>query len=296
MNIRISLILLPLLGIAPVLAQGVDPAAVITFESGTPARAADINANFQVLINAINENAARLANLETSSACSTRDFVAGSTYQVYAVPLSFSSDSLETEATSVVAEEYSFYDDGTFDSHGSSTNLVLGPMEGGGVGAKEHTDDYSEAGTWEVEGNELRLSYGDGGEGPRGTISNGGDMVFVLFNEPADEGIRAPARTIGLAVFVKLSRKPVIAQVVRVSEKTTETHFGLKIVLEDTGSGPPLEYGWSPDGIQSNAVWQRGDTLLVSRNLVENYQSWGTFWARRGCSEEFVSDPVDLVH
>lgn len=59
-------------------ADEVDTGSVTTFSAGEPAVAADVNANFDALIAAINDNAARIAALETPD-----NNVAGHTYTLF---------------------------------------------------------------------------------------------------------------------------------------------------------------------------------------------------------------------
>jgi len=62
-------------------ADEVDAANVTDFSNGSPADADEVNANFQALITAINDNASRLAALESSSASSDNS-VAGKTFKL----------------------------------------------------------------------------------------------------------------------------------------------------------------------------------------------------------------------
>lgn len=52
---------------SPLMADEVDESGVTAFEDGTPAVAAEVNANFQALIDAINDNATRITALESSA-------------------------------------------------------------------------------------------------------------------------------------------------------------------------------------------------------------------------------------
>jgi len=61
-------------------ADKVDSSSVTTFQDGTPAVAGEVNGNFQALIDAINDNAARLAALEAASSGSNS--VSGHTFEL----------------------------------------------------------------------------------------------------------------------------------------------------------------------------------------------------------------------
>ncbi|HEY5678630.1 MAG TPA: hypothetical protein VIS55_01040, partial [Pseudomonadales bacterium] len=61
---RTRIALLSIAGLMASFAQAgpVDPSAITTFEAGQPARAAEVNANFDALITAIDDNASQLAS------------------------------------------------------------------------------------------------------------------------------------------------------------------------------------------------------------------------------------------
>ena len=71
---------------SPTLADPVDETLVSTFQAGQPACAADVNQNFLALIAAVNDNAARVAELEAQLRQIQRPLdakVSGSTYTIY---------------------------------------------------------------------------------------------------------------------------------------------------------------------------------------------------------------------
>lgn len=71
---------------AMLLADPVDPNAITTFQAGQPACAEDVNQTIQALITAVNDNAARVAELEAALRNAHRplvDLVTGSTYKIY---------------------------------------------------------------------------------------------------------------------------------------------------------------------------------------------------------------------
>ncbi len=72
------------LGPGMAMAGTVDASNVTTFQSGTAAVAAEVNANFNTLIAAINDNASRLAALE-SAANSTTPILLNTTYCLFSV-------------------------------------------------------------------------------------------------------------------------------------------------------------------------------------------------------------------
>ena len=69
-------------------ADEVDSSAVTSFTDGTPAIADEVNANFQALIDAINDNAARIAALESSSS-SSGNSVSGATFSLNQIGMFF---------------------------------------------------------------------------------------------------------------------------------------------------------------------------------------------------------------
>lgn len=82
---RVALTLAGLVAFTAVHADSVNPADVNTFTANTPAVASEVNANFTALINAINDNASRIAALESAAPPSASPNVSGNTYQFKAL-------------------------------------------------------------------------------------------------------------------------------------------------------------------------------------------------------------------
>lgn len=64
----LALAIITMTGLGTATADPVDPANVTTFQSGTPALAGEVNSTMQALITAIDDNASRIAAMETTQA------------------------------------------------------------------------------------------------------------------------------------------------------------------------------------------------------------------------------------
>lgn len=106
-------------------ADEVNDSSVTTFEDGTPALADEVNANFQALIAAINDNAVRLAALEAGSQSSNS--VSGSTYQLNAIGIINRGDAANYSSTANLTSQYTvtFNSNGTFQLSGSENDAHL---------------------------------------------------------------------------------------------------------------------------------------------------------------------------
>lgn len=80
---QLALATLTITGFGYAAADPVNPANVTTFQSGTPALAGEVNSTLQELIAAIDDNAARIAAVETEQARLVPASVDGSTYCIY---------------------------------------------------------------------------------------------------------------------------------------------------------------------------------------------------------------------
>ncbi len=80
---QLAIATLTITGFGYAAADPVNPANVTTFQSGTPAFAGEVNSTLQALIVAIDDNAARIAAVETEQSRLVPASVEGSTYCVY---------------------------------------------------------------------------------------------------------------------------------------------------------------------------------------------------------------------
>lgn len=100
----------------------VDTASVTTFSSGTPAVASEVNGNFDALITAINDNAARIAALETLD-----NSVAGSTYTIFYAGSILAAEQ-DTDGSS--ADNTDLRDYGTVEEYAGKGTLTFDPAPG----------------------------------------------------------------------------------------------------------------------------------------------------------------------
>ncbi len=80
---QLAIATLTITGFGYAAADPVNPTNVTTFQSGTPALAGEVNSTLQELIAAIDDNAARIAAVETEQARLVPASVDGSTYCIY---------------------------------------------------------------------------------------------------------------------------------------------------------------------------------------------------------------------
>lgn len=183
----------------PALAGEVDSASVTTFESGTTLSSQAMNATINALVTAINDNAARLAEIEGNAA--TTD-VAGRSYCIKEIETGFFIPSplvdefqnpypLGVEHGSFVAG-ISFVAGGSGTATSYADNFVSGFP---GFSAFQDTPELgTESFTWTQTGNRLTLTFpGVGGE-PDEIIQvgvvNSGEVLMAggTDNEPDDTG------------------------------------------------------------------------------------------------------------
>lgn len=290
MNTRSFVSVLLLTCVVVVVGSTVDQSSVTTFQPGTPALASEINGNFQALIAAIDDNAARIGNLEQgSSSLTAEDLVAGSTYRLLATPMTVGGSNVHTSGEWVSMgtneEDFTFNVDGTFASVGSSSVFeprqnLSGPTPEMVTAAES---GFTDSGTWSVAGNELQIVWDDPAlPGISGTLSVDGNTLFFLFNEPVDSDSSpeapADARLFALGVAVKISRAPVVDSVTLVSaDGVTAT---VVVNLSDPGSGGALVYAYNTDGgVAPTAGWQSSSTFVFP---FAELSTGRHFWARRG--------------
>jgi len=148
-----------------------------TFAAGQPARAADVNANFQALATAINSLAARVSKLEGSNLTAT-DFVG--TYTLNRLQTQLGGGTAAYVATYVASATLTFAADGTVTSaddtgeRGHQLNVVtrvLSPFVTAGT---------SNSATWSYSGGKL-VAFGQ-----TLTVANGGRLLILAGVNPDD--------------------------------------------------------------------------------------------------------------
>lgn len=141
-------------------------------ESGQPATADGVDANFQALITAINDNNTRIAALEAANGETTdlNAVVSGATYQVF-----FSGGLLSNNDGYGALERFGGNSVITFNSNGTLNETFNEAATFIGLdatcdteGVCSHQDDpftsvnETGTGTWEVSGQNLNVTWGDG--------------------------------------------------------------------------------------------------------------------------------------
>lgn len=174
---------------------------VTTFSSGSPALASEVNSNFQALITAINDNATRIAELESAGADNS---VAGHTYSLFYAGTFFAAE-VDTDGSPgdttdsrdyTTAEHYAGQGSFTFDSvnlTGSGTAGDTGGAElfvgsGGSIGWDGSGAEPQEAltFTWSQSGNAVTVDIEGESETLNFVVSEDGSL---LAGQGTDSGI-----------------------------------------------------------------------------------------------------------
>lgn len=200
----------------------VDTGSVTTFSAGEPAVAADVNANFDALIAAINDNAARIAALENPD-----NSVAGHTYTLFFAGSLLSAE-VDTDGDAGTddqrsfgsVEEYAGQGSMTFDeasNTGSGTaqdnagaQLTIG--NGGGIwydnGGEATADSLTI--TWTQTGNRVTVDIDEGDSGTSTldlVVSEDGSLLVGqgtnTFVDTFDNGDQADTSEISSIVMVR---------------------------------------------------------------------------------------------
>lgn len=145
---------------------------VTTFTSGTPAVAAEVNANFQALISAINDNNSRIATLEAAQAAS--DSVSGRYYKLRDMGWIMAAHRVG-QTQDMPVGDYSVQDgfarigfyhgnldihfnaNGTFTLTGADFDAEMFVNSSSEIGAV--AADVSETGTWVQDGHDVTLTF-----------------------------------------------------------------------------------------------------------------------------------------
>lgn len=186
-NLPLALAIITMIGLGTAAADPVDPANVTTFQSGTPALAGEVNSTMQALITAIDDNASRIAAMETSQASLVPGDISGNIYCFFSLNAAVGAsdpDPVTGDGTWAGAAAGRFFGQLTFTSPTQATldvtaddiREVVMPSNrmldaGGPLG--------SEAVTWTLVGNMLTLTYLDASQDVMFVTP---DANIVLFN------------------------------------------------------------------------------------------------------------------
>jgi hypothetical protein len=298
MNTKNIVGVLLLLCIAAVIGSSVDQERITTFEAGTPAVASEINENYQALIDAINNNAARLALLEQGvPSRSLENEVTGATYKLMVAPTMVGGAASQATpgslwtAHGIVTEEVTLNADGTLDSDGS--NMMFLPFRdlenvGSPTVMTTETDTYDDSGTWSIDGSSIVVDFGD--QAISFQMSADASMGFTTIAEPYDPepgsagATQGPsdAHLVALAVMVRTVIPPQI-------DSIFASGLTVEVRLANEGSGGALSFaralltGPTPPDLPTTG-WQSSDTFPLETGVGTYY-----YWARRG---SVAGDPV----
>ena len=145
-----------------VIAGTVNQASVTTFEDGTAAVAGEVNANFQALITAINDNASRITALE--SADGANNSVSGNTYTLkqLGIVLSGNNNNLAIINNYVEIMTLVFNSNGTFEASGVAFDGIvrIGDLQVGQMENLANGTPVSFGGTYSQNGSTISTNLG----------------------------------------------------------------------------------------------------------------------------------------
>jgi len=231
-----SLIPLVLCGLPTMsFADPVDEGQVTEFEAGQPACAADVNQTIQALITAVNDNAARVAELEAALRNAHRplqDMVSGSTYKFYSQTVGNGADEQYTSGpnpefdiagtTQGALALWSYYEVGevvlndngtaslTTDNHERELYLTtfgtnyVGDLSTTLVSQVDLINDLDdtqvsvESGTWVLSGQTLTLTFGAGEDEEEAVFTVSPDGESLMMGGKETENLSYGSTTIPL--------------------------------------------------------------------------------------------------
>lgn len=173
-------------------ASEVDSGQITTFESGTPARASEVNNTLQALIDAINDNAARIEALE---AASERN-VAGRTYALRGNGVIFiggPNDSYgdgfgnASAGTFLDSGTVTFAADGTLSLSLTFYEGEIGMNDGGLYQDGAEAENWEASGTWTQSGSDLTLVIPGEDVVELMVSKDGSTVILAEFDAGADE-------------------------------------------------------------------------------------------------------------
>lgn len=159
---------------AGVFADTVNEASVTTFQAGTPAVAAEVNATIQALITAINDNATRISAIEDA----TSNDVTGRSYSLKQIGMMFRGNNTDYMTAGNYTQTY------TLTLSGDMTFTLIGTNDEGEVGVDgattlwENSTGVNETGTYSQSGNTVTLSF-SGGSSAEFTVANNGSVILL---------------------------------------------------------------------------------------------------------------------
>lgn len=189
---------------------------VTTFSAGSPAVAADVNSNFSALITAINDNATRIAELESAG---TDNSVAGNTYSVFFAGTFFMAE-VDTDdgiRDWIGAEHFAGQGTLTFDEvnlTGSGTaqdtaGASVSVGNGGGVGWNGDGAEPEEAltFTWSQSGNAVTVQIDGENESLNFFVSEDGSLLVGQGTESGvesqDDGSNSDFSDISTIILIR---------------------------------------------------------------------------------------------
>ena len=184
-------------------------------QSGQAATAAGVDANFQALITAINDNNTRIAALEAASGevASLNDIVSGATYKLY-----FSGGIIELDDGGGAnlerfggSTDLTFNSDGslseTFSESGRFISLDANTCDFEGLNCSHYVDTWNDnetgGGSWSVTGQTLNVIWDDGGSDAFSLSSDG--KIITTGGGSLDEGDGTSGVDTFVAVGVRLA-------------------------------------------------------------------------------------------
>ena len=217
------------------LADPVDPDDITTFQAGQPACAADVNETIQALITAVNDNAARVAELEAALRNAHRplqDLVSGSTYNIYSQAVGNGLDEQYSPGaipnTTIVGVTHgalamwSYYevgelvlnDDGTvslttenherelylstYSTHDVDSQSVPEVARVDLTSGLEDVQSGTLSGTWVLSGQELTLTFGTGEDQDQSVFTVSPDGENLMLGGKETENLSYGSNTIPL--------------------------------------------------------------------------------------------------
>lgn len=161
-----------------VFADEVDQSSVTSFTDGTPAVANEVNANFQALIDAINDNAAAIAALQENSSAESNS-VSGATFRLNQIGniLTGGAGGNDVSVVTGMIQTYTieFNSDGSLGFSGTEFEVDL-EAQSGNLSINANGDPVSESGTWSQSGSSVSTSLGV-------TFTVSADGNVILLNE-----------------------------------------------------------------------------------------------------------------